>query len=354
MKSIYKPLVAAIALMGSLTSCSDFLTVDPVDKLTQDNFYTSDDRVRLNTATLYASATWDQFSHDFQWKFDMLSGDMFYTYSAEGQWYFGTYTSVNQYINQGWEGLYNVIAFANSIIHDMPGKCQSGVSEAAILQAQAEARCVRAYCYYMLTEAWTNVPVVENNSENITSNNLQLPPATQKSIYEFILKDLNFAAENLPMTDKDSFRATRLTALAIRAKVELTMASHTDMGFDRAALFAAAAADAKTVIDNTYLFGEDAPYPYPRAMWTPWQATGSYDTGNKWVTVSIPLTDFNKDRYMNPCSRKMTSDDFAGLTMIVCWGPFSEETNVPVTMAIDNIRVAPLVEPGADDEEESK
>lgn len=106
--------------------------------------------------------------------------------------------------------------------------------------------------------------------------------------------------------------------------------------------------------DNTYIFSEDDPYPYPRAMWTPWQATGSYDTGNKWVTVSIPLTDFNKDRYMNPCSRKMTSDDFAGLTMIVCWGPFSEETNVPVTMAIDNIRVAPLVEPGADDEEESK
>lgn len=250
MKSIYKPLVAALALMGSLTSCSDFLTVDPVDKLTQDNFYTSDDRVRLNTATLYASATWDQFSHDFQWKFDMLSGDMFYTYSAEGQWYFGTYTSVNQYINQGWEGLYNVIAFANSIIHDMPGKCQSGVSEAAILQAQAEARCVRAYCYYLLTEAWTNVPVVENNSENITSNNLQLPPATQKSIYEFILKDLNFAVENLPMSDKDNFRATRLTALAIRAKVELTMASHTDMGFDRQALYTAAANDAKTVIDN--------------------------------------------------------------------------------------------------------
>lgn len=250
MKSIYKSLILAAALGGSLSSCNDFLTVDPVDKLTQDNFYTSDERVRANTMALYAAVTWDQFAHDFQWKFDMLSGDMYYTYAAEGQWYFGTYTSVNQYINQGWEGLYNVIAFCNSVIHDMPGKCKDGVSDAAINQAIAEARCIRAYCYYLLTEAWTNVPVVEDNSTNITSNDLQLPPATQKSIYEFALADADFAVNNLPMTDGDAFRATRLTALAVRAKIALTMASHTDYGFDRNALFAQAAADAKEVIDN--------------------------------------------------------------------------------------------------------
>ena len=40
MKSIYKSLILAAALGGSLSSCNDFLTVDPVDKLTQDNFYT--------------------------------------------------------------------------------------------------------------------------------------------------------------------------------------------------------------------------------------------------------------------------------------------------------------------------
>lgn len=250
MKPFYKSIILGTALAGMLSSCNDFLTVDPVDKLTQDNFYTSDERVRANTMALYAAVTWDQFAHDFQWKFDMLSGDMFYTYSAEGQWYFGTYTSVNQYINQGWEGLYNVISFCNSVIHDMPGKCKDGVSDAAILQAQAEARCIRAYCYYLLTEAWTNVPVVENNSENITANNLQLPPATQKSIYQFAMADADFAVSNLPMTDGDAYRATRLTALAVRAKLALTMASHSDYGYDRNALFAQAAADAKEVIDN--------------------------------------------------------------------------------------------------------
>ena len=57
------------------------------------------------------------------------------------------------------------------------------------------------------------------------------------------------------------------------------------------------------------------------------------------------MTDFTKDRYLNDCARKMTKDDFHGLSMIVCWGPFSEATNVPVTIAIDNIRVCLQSEP---------
>ena len=81
-------------------------------------------------------------------------------------------------------------------------------------------------------------------------------------------------------------------------------------------------------------------------MWVPWNtSTGFYDTGDKWVTVSVPLSEFTKDRYMNPCDRKMTKDDFHGLSMIVSWGPFMEETNVPVTIALDNIRVCLQSEP---------
>lgn len=97
--------------------------------------------------------------------------------------------------------------------------------------------------------------------------------------------------------------------------------------------------------ENDYYFGEEAPYPYPRAMWAPWEGKDGYDTGDKWITVSFPLSDFNKDRYMSPCSRKMTKDDFHGLSMIVSWGPFSEAVSVPVTIAIDNIRVALQSEP---------
>lgn len=249
MNRYIKSAALAVLALGSLSSCSDFLEVQPVDKLTQDNYYTSDEMVRSNTLALYAGKTWTNYTHDFQWKTDLLCGDMFYTYSAEGQWYFGTYTSVNQYINVGWEGLYNVIAFCNSVIHDMPSHCQSGVSDAAVTQAIAEARCIRAFTYYLIAELWHDAPIVEDNSTNITGNNLQLPRNTQQSIYRFIMEDLDFAVANLQDTDKEAYRVTRLTALTIRAKVGVTMASHTDYGYDRAALYKQAAADAKVVID---------------------------------------------------------------------------------------------------------
>ena len=58
----------------------------------------------------------EQFPYELQWKMDMINGDMYYTYGDEGQWYFGSYTAVNPYINEGWKGLYNVILFANSTI----------------------------------------------------------------------------------------------------------------------------------------------------------------------------------------------------------------------------------------------
>ena len=146
---ITKAAIAAAALM-TLGSCDDFLTVDPADKLVQDTFYTSPEKVRMNTLTLYAAKTWSNFTMNFQWKTDMLAGDMFYTYDAEGQWFFGSYTPVNQYINEGWKGLYNVIAFANSVINDMPGKCSGTVTQRDIDMAVAEARCIRAFCYYQI------------------------------------------------------------------------------------------------------------------------------------------------------------------------------------------------------------
>ncbi|MCF0196615.1 MAG: RagB/SusD family nutrient uptake outer membrane protein [Bacteroidaceae bacterium] len=248
MKNIILKSALALVLTGSLASCNNFLTIEPEDKLVQDNFFTSTSMVRANTLSLYASRTWRDFHMNFQWKLDMLNGDMYYTYSDEGQWFFGSYTSINPYVAEGWRGLYNVIAFANSVINDMPDKCKN-VSQSDINAAIAEARCVRGYCYYLIAEVWHDAPIIYNNSENIATGNIDVPRNTQKSIYQFALNDLDFAEKYLPVTDEQSFRCTKTTARAFRAKLLVTMAAHGDYGYDRANLYKRAAADAKAVID---------------------------------------------------------------------------------------------------------
>lgn len=251
MKNIFLTGVVALAMGGTLVSCNDFLNVDPEDKPVMETFYTSPENLRTTTMTLYASKTWSNFHMNFQWKMDMLAGDLFYTYSEEGQWYFGNYTTTNPYINEGWKGLYNVILFANSIINDIPPVCGGTITEDDIKKATAEARGMRGYCYYMLTEVWRDVPIVENNSETIASGKYELPRATQASVYRFAMEDLDYAVENLPDQDNDSYRLDKRKARALRSKLAVTMAQHSDLGYNRDELYKKAADDALFVIENT-------------------------------------------------------------------------------------------------------
>lgn len=248
MKSkIFKSVLGSAALL-MLTGCDDFLTVQPEDKLVADNYYTSAEMVRANTAALYSQYEWKNYTMNFQWKFDMLSGDLYYTYSDEGQFYFGNFSNDNKYLKEGWNGLYNIIGVANTIINGMPGPAAAnGVPEAAITQGVAEARCIRGVCYYFLSQYWGDVPIVENGTELVTSGKFQVPRNTRNSVYQFAERDLKFAAENLPETDSQPGRATKWTALAFLSKLHLTMASHADRG-DRQELYALAAKEADQVI----------------------------------------------------------------------------------------------------------
>jgi len=223
MKKIIPIICVSLLLMFGATSCSDFLTVNPQDSTPVEDYYTSEAAVRQNTASLYG-VVWRDYQLCFQWMAgDELSGDMYYTYDQEGQFYYATFGANNTYTTQGWKGLYRVIAFANNIINDMPALAsQNGVSDDVIQKAVAEARCIRGMAYYFLTEYWGDVPIVY---DNVKQANEDLYRNTQSSVYEFIRRDLEFASETLPASD-DAGRVTKWTAYGMLAKLHLTMASH--------------------------------------------------------------------------------------------------------------------------------
>ena len=210
-----------------LTGCSEFLTVNPEDSITMDEFFKSEANIRQNTASLYTHKSWQAFAHQFMWMAgDELSGDLYYTYDQEGQFYYMSFGANNTFLTQGWQGLYRVISFANNIINTMPELARNnGVSEDAITHGLAEARCIRGTAYYFLTEYWGDVTIVEDNVK-MQSEILRLN--TQKSVYQFIVNDLTFAMENLPEEDSQAGRATKWSAMGMLSKVYLTMASHLD------------------------------------------------------------------------------------------------------------------------------
>lgn len=80
---------------------------------------------------------------------------------------------------------------------------------------------------------------------------------------------------------------------------------------------------------------------YGRALYRPWMSDGSYDTSDKWVTVTIPLSSFNLDwKGAAAASVPTSADDFASLTIFVVGGGMEGTECTPI-IKIDNIRAVP-------------
>lgn len=88
-----------------------------------------------------------------------------------------------------------------------------------------------------------------------------------------------------------------------------------------------------------------------RGIYMPWNTTEdkSYDTKGKWVTVTLPISDFNLDWDGNKFQNLTFSneDDFASLTLFIVNGGYNDKSVLPKGTAchpiikIDNIRVVP-------------
>lgn len=246
----------ATALTFFMTACSeDFLEFVPEDQATVNGWYRTEGEIRQSTAALYGRP-WFGFNDVFGWAAgDLMAGDMHHNWDQEGQFFYLSYNENNTHIGDGWQGLYDVVSYANLIIDDMPTiAAKYGIEESVINEGLGEARFFRGAAYYLLAEYWGDVPIVENPALKVATGNLQLPKNTVASVYEFIRRDLVFAAENLPATD-DPGRVTRWAAKGMLAKLHVTLGQRSVGGgsIGSASDFATAATYAADVITNSGL-----------------------------------------------------------------------------------------------------
>lgn len=244
---IIKSVCLSVVLLFA-TSCNNFLDITPEDQLVLENYYTSEEAINNNTASLYTVSTWVDFSMLFMWQAnDELAGDLYYTNGDEGQFYLMTLQNGNTTLTQGWNGLYRVVSFCNNIINNMPDAAQkNGVDEKYINRGLAEARCIRAMAYFLLTEYWQDVPIIVDNNMSV----YDIVRHKQSSVYEFIRRDLEFAKDNLPEKPFETGRCSKYTAIGLLAKLHLTMASHLSDA-SSSANFTKAKEYAQEVINNS-------------------------------------------------------------------------------------------------------
>lgn len=218
--------VGAVAFAG----CSDdFLDQENTTSLNMATFFDSDDAISQATSTLY-NYVWNSFN-----------GKLYYSMgdgranNITAQWsnYIKYFTNFNddgttEGLYDGWSALYSVVAQSNNVINNVEKYATTSVSRDAIATGMAEARFMRGTAYWYLASLWGDVVLYDNTGELV--NSYVLAPHRQADVFEFAIRDLEFAAKNLPATSPAAGRVNKYAAYAMLSRFYLTMAGVTTDG----------------------------------------------------------------------------------------------------------------------------
>ncbi len=213
--------IRSIFLLTALTvvcSCGkDFLNRPPKDKIVDANFYSNASELLAGTGPLY-NIVW----HPYNDKSALAIGDgRGGTMQARGfkDIEMNT-TSISAENNSSWTSFFNVVGQANSVIVNVKKFAAASIPQELKNQAIAEARFMRGLGYSYLVQNWAEVPIIENNNDVLQDTSITRN--TVETVWEFIIRDLRYAAQNLPVTAPQPGRITKYSGEGMLSRMFLT------------------------------------------------------------------------------------------------------------------------------------
>jgi hypothetical protein len=210
----------AITFSLALTGCNDFLDITPNDRITGDNFYRNEDDLKAATAPLY-NKVWFDFNDKFY--FGLGDGRSYNLYAPYSDYIYPfadlAETGLTGPLVSAWQSLYNIIQQSNKVII---GITESSVSESVKSQYIAEARFMRGVAYWYLASLWGDVVISEDPGKLISNPIVNTNPRTD--VFEFLIRDLEYAAVYLPETVGQAGRLTKYSAYGMLSRVYLSYA----------------------------------------------------------------------------------------------------------------------------------
>lgn len=205
----YLSIIAAALLMGSFSSCSDFLDRYPLEELSDKGFWKTEKDAEMAVSNLYnVLPTWDTDEainsddavHGIKW--------------AAGNQSKGVYDSSDY----GWSGEYGYIRQANLVLEKIQ---KMDLSEDAYKKLEGQARFFRAYTYFTLIRSFGAVPYIDKPLELTDVENITRTPKDE--VYAKVMEDFDIAIANLPVQwdETNSGRITKGAAMAMKARAAL-------------------------------------------------------------------------------------------------------------------------------------
>ncbi|MDB8996243.1 RagB/SusD family nutrient uptake outer membrane protein [Parabacteroides distasonis] len=219
-----------------LMSCNDYLTQLPKSDLSKDQFFDDPNQIKYAVNALYreGASTFYQ-GGSYEGAPIMYGGYLsgLYDNTYKGQYAFIQYLQTLIYTSENisakledvWFKCYKEISNANFVVSNI--EKVTDLSEEEKDKLKAEALFFRAFNYFYLVRNFGGVPLITEAYEGL--DNIYVPRATVKEIYNLIEEDLLFATKTgLPNKafTQGGFRITQGAAEMLLADVYLNMSGY--------------------------------------------------------------------------------------------------------------------------------
>ena len=210
-----KNIIAIILLLPLAISCSDLLEEKPKAVATE-TFYNTAEEIESAVYAAYAplrdgySTLWFVNAGEV----DYAVGRLSFANLSDFQGLNSTNISRTDGV---WTSLYQAVRNANLVIKNAPNSSSATSDE--INKYVAEARFLRAFCYYQMVRNWGALPL--RTEDNMMDSDVAR--SSEDDVYELILGDLQYAESNLPIDQDEAGRANQYAAKAMLAHVYLQM-----------------------------------------------------------------------------------------------------------------------------------
>lgn len=213
-----------------LTGCDEILEVEiPIDQLASETVFVSDPTAEATVNGIYQSmVTGLSYSSSLHYVPGETSDEFILRSELTDVYNTNELTEFDGPIGSMWTDFYKTIYNANNAIE--------GISASTTLTKEkstrwiAEAKFLRAFCYFYMTNLWGDVPLILTTDIEKTA---LAPRNTQVEIYDQIVLDLTEASKDLPInysnyTSNQRIRATKWAAEALLARVNLYLEKWTE------------------------------------------------------------------------------------------------------------------------------
>lgn len=224
----FKYITLGAALLLPMMSCDSFLEVNPQGVADSENLNTPDniDKMVIGAYSALGNDKFDDGMHAY-WPYgDLRAGDAYKGGAGTGDMgdfhLFETFVYLrddNGYLDKKWYNEYICIARTNDALRRINQIGEDVYPKKKI--REAEVRFLRAHFYFDLKILFKQMPWIDENDQTEDYINISNVEYTDKELWDMIIAEFRYAADNLPETNDDLGRANKGMAQAYLAKALL-------------------------------------------------------------------------------------------------------------------------------------